>query len=114
VILATPTTLIALLRAVAYGWKQEQLAENARHISDAGSELVKRLRIFVEHLQKVGNSLGSAMGSYNEAVGSLERRVLPQARRMQELGAGDGKPLAEAQAVEGAVRQLSAPELFGE
>jgi DNA recombination protein RmuC len=114
VILATPTTLIALLRAVAYGWKQEQLAENARHISDAGTELVKRLRVFAEHLQRVGSSLGSAVGSYNEAVGSLERRVLPAARKMQELGAHDGKPLPETVALEVAPRKLVAPELFGE
>ena len=114
VILATPTTLIALLRAVAYGWKQEQLADNARHISEAGSELIKRLRVFAEHLQRVGGSLTSAVGSYNEAVGSLERRVLPQARRMQELGAGDGKVLPEAVLLEAVPRQLVAPELFGE
>jgi DNA recombination protein RmuC len=114
VILATPTTLIALLRAVAYGWKQEQLAENARHISEAGTELVKRLRTFAEHLQKVGSGLSSAMGSYNEAVGSLERRVLPAARRMQELGATDGKALPEVPAVETLPRQLTSSELFGE
>jgi DNA recombination protein RmuC len=114
VILATPTTLIALLRAVAYGWKQEQLAENARHISDAGTELVKRLRVFAEHLQKVGSGLAGAVGSYNDAVGSLERRVLPAARRMQELGAHDGKPLPEAATLEAMPRQLAAPELFGE
>jgi DNA recombination protein RmuC len=114
VILATPTTLIALLRAVAYGWKQEQLADNARHISDAGTELVRRLRVFAEHLQRVGSSLGSAVGSYNEAVGSLERRVLPQARRMHELGAGDGKPLPEAAALEVQPRLLAPPELFAE
>jgi DNA recombination protein RmuC len=113
VILATPTTLIALLRAVAYGWKQEQLAENARHISDAGAELVKRLRVFAEHLQKVGTGLSSAVGNYNEAVGSLERRVLPQARRMQELGAGDGKALPEMADLELAPRKLDVPELFG-
>jgi DNA recombination protein RmuC len=112
VILATPTTLIALLRAVAYGWKQEQLADNARHISEAGTELYKRLRVHIEHLQKVGSSLGSALGSYNEAVGSLERRVLPQARRMQELGAGDGKALPEIAALEATPRQVVAPELF--
>jgi DNA recombination protein RmuC len=112
VILATPTTLIALLRAVAYGWKQEQLAENARHISEAGTELVRRLRTFAEHLQNVGKGLNSAMGSYNEAVGSLERRVLPAGRKLQALGADDGKPLPEVAALEATPRQLVAPELF--
>lgn len=113
VILATPTTLIALLRAVAYGWKQEQLAENARHISDAGAELVKRLRVFAEHLQRVGSGLNTAVGSYNDAVGSLERRVLPQARRMQELGAGDEKALPESSSIEVVPRSLEVQELFG-
>jgi DNA recombination protein RmuC len=113
VILATPTTLIALLRAVAYGWKQEQLAENAALISEAGSEMIKRLRTFAEHLQRVGGNLNTAVSSYNDAVGSLERRILPQARRMQELGAGDGKALPEMGDLELAARKLDPAELFG-
>jgi DNA recombination protein RmuC len=114
VILASPTTLLALLRAVSYGWKQVQLADNARQISDAGAELVKRLRTFTEHLQKVGNGLTSAIGGYNAAVGSLEGRILPQARKMQELGAGDAKLLPEVALLEVQPRQLAPPELFAE
>lgn len=110
VILATPTTLIALLRAVAYGWRQEQLADNARQISEAGRVLYKRLCTFTEHLLKAGRALGTATGAYNDAVGSLERSVLPQARRMQELGATDKDELPELPPIDAQPRQLSLPE----
>lgn len=87
VILATPTTLIALLRAVSFGWRQEALTQNAREISAVGSELYTRLGAFAGHVQKLGRSLNSAVGDYNKTVGSLETRILPGARKFEELGA---------------------------
>lgn len=86
VLLATPTTLIALLRSVAYGWQHQALAANARQVQQLGRELYRRLATFGDHLARVGRALGSAVGAYNDAVGSLERSVLPQARRFPELG----------------------------
>jgi DNA recombination protein RmuC len=86
VILATPTTLISLLKAVAYGWKQETAAENARAISALGSALYNRLAGMVNHLNTLGKDLDRCITSYNTAVGSFERRVLPSARRFDEMG----------------------------
>ena len=88
VLLATPTTLIALLRAVHYGWKQEQIAQSAREIAETGRELHRRIARFVEPLARVGRQLGSAVNAYNEAIGSFESRVVPQLRRIEEAGAG--------------------------
>ncbi|GAB4348358.1 MAG: DNA recombination protein RmuC [Gammaproteobacteria bacterium] len=96
VILATPTSFIALLRAVAYGWRQLALAENAERIRETGEELYKRLATFTEHLGKVGRSLGSSIDAYNKAVGSLERSVLPGARRFTEMGISCGKKEVES------------------
>ncbi|MFW6774218.1 DNA recombination protein RmuC [Nocardioides sp. CPCC 205120] len=89
VVLATPTTLIALLRTVAHGWRQEALAERAEEIQRTGRELHQRLRTWAEHLDALGRSLGAATRHYNSAVGSLESRVLVSARRLAELGVTD-------------------------
>jgi DNA recombination protein RmuC len=86
VIIATPSTLIALLKAVAYGWRQSAVAQNAAVIRELGQELYRRIGSFVGHLDRVGQRLGQAVDAYNSAVGSLERQVLPQARRFPELG----------------------------
>ena len=86
VIIATPSTLIALLKTVAYGWRQAAVAENAAVIRDLGQELYRRLGSFTGHLGRTGQRLGAAVDAYNAAVGSLERQVLPQARRFHDLG----------------------------
>jgi DNA recombination protein RmuC len=88
VLIATPTTLLAVLRAVAYGWQQERVAESAQAISELGRELHGRLVRLSSLLAKLGRQLNSAVGAYNEAVGSYEARVLPGARRFAEHGVG--------------------------
>jgi DNA recombination protein RmuC len=115
VIIATPTTLISLLRAVAYGWRQEQIAENAREISDLGRELFERLSSMGGHMAKLGKNLKNATDAYNDAVGSLESRVMVSARRFAELGAtGEDSELKELSPVERTPRRLQAPELSAE
>jgi DNA recombination protein RmuC len=104
VIIATPSTLIALLKAVAYGWRQAQVAENAAEIRDLGQELHRRLGSFVSHLARTGQRLEGAVEAYNSAVGSLERQVLPQARRFTELGAATGTELPPVESIERLVR----------
>ncbi|HYH36794.1 MAG TPA: DNA recombination protein RmuC [Azospirillum sp.] len=112
VILSTPTTLIALLRAVAYGWRQERLADNARDISALGAELYKRLCDLGGHMERLGSQLEKAVGSYNGAVGSLESRVLVTARRFRDLHvAPEGAELPLLEPLDHAPRQLQAPEL---
>jgi DNA recombination protein RmuC len=93
VLLATPTTLIGLLRAVHYGWKQELIAASAREIAETARELHKRIARFVEPLARVGRQLGSAVTAYNEAVGSFESRVIPQLRRIEDAGATSGRSI---------------------
>jgi DNA recombination protein RmuC len=86
IMLATPTSLIALLKVISYGWKQTALAENAKEVRQLGEEMYKRLAVFGEHLARLGKSLGGSVESFNRAVGSLEQQVLPAARRFEELG----------------------------
>jgi len=104
VILATPSSLVALLRAVAYGWRQQAVAENAEKIRELGEELYKRLATFTEHLGRIGKSLGSSVDHYNKAVGSLERSVMPGARRFAELGIQARKQMEEPVPLEQAPR----------
>jgi DNA recombination protein RmuC len=114
VIIATPTTLIALLRAVSYGWRQETIAESARAVSDLGRELYSRLATLTEHFAKVGRGLETAVRSYNETVGSLETRVLPSARKFKEHGISPAAELAPLNVVDRSVRPVSAAELSPE
>jgi DNA recombination protein RmuC len=112
VILATPTTLIALLRAVAFGWRQEQIARNAQEISELGKRVYEGVRVFSEHFAKAGASLETAVGHYNNAVGSLERNFLPSARRFKELGSGSDKPIEALDSIEKSAREFKVPELL--
>src|SRR5204862_1822114 len=108
VLMATPTTLIGLLWAVHYGWRQELIARSAREIADAARELHRRLGRFVEPLAKVGRQLDSAVGAYNEAVGSFDHRVVPQVRRIEEAGAASERAVQAPAALEGEARRSAA------
>jgi DNA recombination protein RmuC len=112
VLIATPTTLIALLRAVHFGWQQEKVAENAREISELGRELHTRIASVADHVQKLGKRLGGAVDAYNATVGSLETRVLVSARRFTEHGVvGHDKDIAPLEPVDRVPRAPQAPEL---
>jgi DNA recombination protein RmuC len=108
VLIATPTTLIGLLRAVHYGWRQEQIAESARAIAEAGRELHKRLAVFAEPLAKVGRQLGSAVDAYNQAARSFDARLTPKARELAQMGASSGREPAAAALVEASPQPPSA------
>lgn len=110
VVLATPATLVAMLRTIAYSWRQETLARNAQAVHALAKELYARLGTMGEHLSKLGGSLTAAVTAYNRTVGSLESRVLVSARKLAEAGVSD-QPLEAPPQVEVATRQLQAPEL---
>jgi DNA recombination protein RmuC len=108
VLIATPTTLIGLLWAVHYGWRQELIAQSAREIADSARELHRRLGRFVDPLSKVGRQLDSAIAAYNEAVGSFEHRLIPQVRRIEQAGAASDREVLAPAAVELGARTISA------
>jgi DNA recombination protein RmuC len=111
VILATPTTLISLLKAVSYGWKQETVAANAERVAEMGRELHKRVADLAAHVVKLGRHLAGSVESYNAFVGSLESRVLPAARRFRELEAAGAEVVPETSPVDSVTRVAQAPEL---
>ena len=112
VLLATPTTLIALLRAIHYGWRQETVAESARAISKLGRELYERVGVLGDHFAKLGRQLDGSVRAYNQTVASFETRVLPAARKFPEHGAGvEGQELDAPAQIERTTRALQAPEL---
>lgn len=114
VVIVTPTTLFALCKAVAYGWRAEEQAKNAEDVAKLGRELYKRLSVMGGHAASVGKALEAAVGRYNQFVGSLESQVMVSARRFEDLQVDhEGKDLPELAPVENAPRVLSRPELIG-
>lgn len=113
VLIATPVTLIALLKAGSFGWRQEALAENAAKISALGRELYERVATMAEHMTGLGKTIGQAVSKYNQLAGSLEQRVLPSARKFPELGVSAAdNPITSLTPIELAPRELQAPELI--
>ena len=104
IILATPSSLMALLRAVAFGWRQSVFSENAEKIRDLGEELYRRIATLTEHFQKLGKSINNSVEHYNKTLGSLERQLLPGAKRMTELGIQEKKSTAELTPIEQSTR----------
>jgi DNA recombination protein RmuC len=113
VMLASPLTLIALLRAIAYGWQQEKIARNAMEISELGRQLYDRIAKLAEHWESVGKSLAKAVGAYNGAVGTLETRVLVTARRLKDKGVTAGEELPDLETIDQTPRPLGAPQITG-
>ena len=112
VLITTPTNFIALVKAIAYGWQQEKLSENAQAVVDLARDLFKRIKTFGEHMSQMGQSLRQAVDRYNKGVGSLESRVLPTARKLESLGvAPTGESIAEMEPIELEAREPQAAEL---
>ena len=111
VLIATPTSLIGLLKVVAYGWRQERMAESAEQVAELGRQLHKRIATMAGHLTKLGRAINTTTNAYNDTIGSLERQVLVSARKLSDLGVESGKEIESLEQVETAVRSLQAPEL---
>lgn len=112
IIIASPTTVMGLLRVAMYGWQQQAVAEEAKHVSELAGELYRRISVFGNHMQKMGKNLSSAISAYNNAVGSLESSVLPGARRFKELHIQTGsKEIPDLQQIDSSIRNISADEL---
>ncbi len=109
VVIASPVSFLALLRVIAYGWLQMDMTNNARHIATIGKQFLERLRPFSDHLNKLGEALNLAADRFNDVAGSFERRVLPSARRLKELGASSEDP-SDVSAVESNARRLTSPD----
>ena len=104
IVLASPSTLLGFLRGIALGWREQRLADEARTVEALGRDLHQRLSVFSNHLAKTGKALGRAVECFNDAVGSLDRSVMPQARRFEELGAGSAKQLAAVDRLDEPIR----------
>ncbi|HEX7902093.1 MAG TPA: DNA recombination protein RmuC [Planctomycetota bacterium] len=111
VVVATPTTLVALLKAVAYGWQQERMAQNAQEVADLGKKLFEGVAVWTGHLQKLRESVFNTVENFNNAQASLERYVLPRARRMKELGVGSDKEVVEIKPVDKLLRPVDVPKI---
>ena len=111
VLLVTPSTLVALLKAAAYGWRQDALNRNAEEISKLARELYDRVATFGEHIERMRKGLAGAVGAYNSALGSLERSVLPGARKFTELGVSGSKQIPELAPIDESLREITAPEI---
>jgi DNA recombination protein RmuC len=111
ILIATPTTLVGLLRTVELGWRQERIAAEAQQIATAANELHSRVGVFLRHFSKAGRQLNSAVNAYNDAIGSAESRVLPQLRRFQELGAAADEELEAPKRIDASAKPIVAEEL---
>jgi len=107
VVIATPTTFIALLRAIAFGWRQELVADGAQKISQLGKELADRIAVVAGHIDSLGSSLAKSVDSYNAVVSSVETRLLASARKFKELGAEGKREIEEVRPIEQSPRQLT-------